>query len=75
MNIPKGETRQELLNKAFFYLVVISLSVIIFLKVRTLVFDLFVALGATDEQLDFPILYASGRDGWAVKELDQPKEN
>ena len=39
------------------------------------VFDLFVALGSTDEQLDFPILYASGRDGWAVKELDQPKEN
>ena len=38
-------------------------------------FDLFVALGATDEQLDFPILYASGRDGWAVKELEQPKEN
>ena len=39
------------------------------------VFDLFVALGATEEQLDFPILYASGRDGWAIKELDQPKEN
>jgi len=39
------------------------------------VFDLFVALGATDEQLDFPILYASGRDGWSVKELSQPKEN
>jgi GTP-binding protein len=39
------------------------------------VFDLFVALGATDEQLDFPILYASGRDGWAVKELEQPKDN
>ena len=39
------------------------------------VFDLFVALGATDEQLDFPILYASGRDGWAVKELEQPKKN
>jgi len=39
------------------------------------VFDLFVAVGATDEQLDFPILYASGRDGWAVKELEQPKEN
>jgi GTP-binding protein len=39
------------------------------------VFDLFVALGATDEQLDFPILYASGRDGWSVKELDEPKEN
>ena len=39
------------------------------------VFDLFVALGASDEQLDFPILYASGRDGWAVKELEDPKEN
>jgi len=39
------------------------------------VFDLFIALGATDEQLDFPILYASGRDGWSVKELSQPKEN
>ncbi len=39
------------------------------------VFDLFVALGATDEQLDFPILYASGREGWAIKELDDSKEN
>ncbi len=39
------------------------------------VFDLFVALDATDEQLDFPILYASGRDGWSIKELSQPKEN
>jgi GTP-binding protein len=29
------------------------------------VFDLFMKLGATDEQLDFPILYASGREGWA----------
>ncbi|MDR3275316.1 MAG: translational GTPase TypA [Endomicrobium sp.] len=29
------------------------------------VLDLFIKLGATDEQLDFPILYASGRDGWA----------
>jgi GTP-binding protein len=28
-------------------------------------FDLFAALGASDEQLDFPVLYASGRDGWA----------
>ena len=33
------------------------------------VFDLFVALDANDEQLDFPILYASGRDGWCVREL------
>ena len=39
------------------------------------VFDLFVALDASDEQLDFPILYASGRDGWCAKELDDPREN
>ena len=39
------------------------------------VFDLFVALGATDEQLDFPILYASGRQGWCVKELEDKREN
>ncbi|MEE4211108.1 MAG: translational GTPase TypA [Parvularcula sp.] len=31
-------------------------------------FDLFAALGASDEQLDFPVLYASGRDGWADEE-------
>ncbi|WP_308911489.1 translational GTPase TypA [Pseudokordiimonas caeni] len=36
-------------------------------------FDLFVALGANDEQLDFPILYASGRDGWAVNDLANDK--
>ncbi len=39
------------------------------------VFDLFVALDASSEQLDFPILYASGRDGWAVKDLDDAREN
>lgn len=39
------------------------------------VFDLFVALDANEEQLDFPILYASGRSGWAVQELDAPREN
>ena len=32
-------------------------------------FDLFCALGATDAQLDFPIVYASGREGWAVRDL------
>ena len=32
-------------------------------------FDLFAAIGATDEQLDFPHLYASGKQGWAVKDL------
>jgi GTP-binding protein len=39
------------------------------------VFDLFVALEANDEQLDFPVLYASGRDGWAAESLDAPREN
>ena len=34
------------------------------------VFDLFVALDADEDQLDFPVLYASGRDGWAVNELE-----
>lgn len=39
------------------------------------VFDLFVALDANDEQLDFPVLYASGRDGWCAKSLTDPREN
>ena len=39
------------------------------------VFDLFVSLDANDEQLNFPILYASGRDGWCVRELADPREN
>ncbi len=39
------------------------------------VFDLFVSLDANDEQLDFPILYASGRDGWCDEELEGPREN
>ncbi|PCJ99564.1 MAG: translational GTPase TypA, partial [Zetaproteobacteria bacterium] len=39
------------------------------------VFDLFVALDATDDQLDFPILYASGRDGWCVKELEDDRKD
>ena len=39
------------------------------------VFDLFVALDANEEQLDFPILYASGRSGWCVRELDDPRDN
>ena len=34
------------------------------------IFDLFVSLNANDEQLDFPVLYASGRNGWAVKDLN-----
>ncbi|MDR1361600.1 MAG: translational GTPase TypA [Holosporaceae bacterium] len=34
------------------------------------VFDLFVALGASEKQLDFPLIYASGRNGWAIKDLN-----
>ncbi|MFT7622489.1 MAG: GTP-binding protein [Myxococcota bacterium] len=36
------------------------------------VFDLFDSLGATDAQLDFPVVYAAGRDGWASHEMDTP---
>jgi len=39
------------------------------------VFDLFVALDANDEQLDSPIMYASGRDGWCVNELTDEKKD
>ena len=39
-------------------------------------FDLFVELGATDEQADFPVLYGSGLDGWLVRDLatDLPQD-
>ncbi len=37
------------------------------------VFDLFAALDANEDQLDFPHLYASGRSGWADAELDGPR--
>jgi GTP-binding protein len=40
-------------------------------EIHTDVFDLFAALEANDEQLDFPTLYASGRAGWAVRDLDK----
>ncbi len=39
------------------------------------VFDLFANLGANDDQLDFPILYASGRSGWADESLGGPRKN
>ena len=39
------------------------------------VFDLFVALGANDEQLDFPVLYASAKNGWANDTLDGDRAN
>mgnify|MGYP001213467173 CR=1 FL=1 len=39
------------------------------------VFDLFANLGATDAQLDFPVLYASGINGWADADLDGPRKD
>ncbi len=39
------------------------------------VFDLFAALDATDEQLDFPILYGSAKEGWMAESADGPKES
>ncbi len=39
------------------------------------VFDLFANLGADDDQLDFPVLYASGRSGWADVGLDGPRKD
>ena len=39
------------------------------------VFDLFVSLDATDEQLDFPVIYASGKSGTATIELEKPGNN
>ncbi|GKV02790.1 hypothetical protein SLEP1_g15179 [Rubroshorea leprosula] len=45
-------------------------------EVETLVFDLFANLGATEEQLDFPVLYASAKEGWASSTFtkDPPTE-
>jgi GTP-binding protein len=39
------------------------------------VFDLFCALDANEAQLDFPVMYASGRDGWCADSLEAPREN
>jgi GTP-binding protein len=39
------------------------------------IFDLFLALEANDYQLDFHVLYSSGRQGWAVADLSQPRAN
>ena len=44
-------------------------------KVLDLVFDLFVELKATDEQLDFPIIYASAKNGFAMRELHENSED
>lgn len=39
------------------------------------VYELFFDLGASNEQLDFPIVYASSKQGWATRQLDQPTNN
>ncbi|QDH15406.1 translational GTPase TypA [Oecophyllibacter saccharovorans] len=44
-------------------------------EVHDEIFDLFASLDANEEQLDFPMLYASGRQGWADTELDGPKKD
>jgi len=38
-------------------------------------FDLFAIMGATDEQLDFPHIYASGKNGWATLDMAKPNDN
>jgi GTP-binding protein len=42
-------------------------------KVLNEAFDLFAAIGASDDQLDFPHLYASGKQGWAVTDMAHPR--
>src|SRR5215207_7026178 len=44
-------------------------------KVLDLVFDLFVSLHATDEQLDFPVIYASAKEGFAKVHMTDPSES
>lgn len=39
------------------------------------IYDLFIDLDAHEDQLDFPVIYASGREGWAVKDLKDPRTN
>ncbi len=44
-------------------------------EVHNDIFDLFIDLDATEEQLDFPLLYASGRSGWATTDLEHGKRD
>jgi GTP-binding protein len=39
------------------------------------IYDLFIDLGADDTQLEFPVIYASGRNGWAVKNLKDERKD
>jgi GTP-binding protein len=44
-------------------------------EVINMLFDLFIMLGANDEQAEFPIIYASAKNGYAIKNLeDEPKD-
>ena len=45
------------------------------IEVHNEIFDLFAALDASEAQLDFPTLFASGRNGWATAELDGPRKD
>ncbi len=44
-------------------------------QVHNEIFDLFASMDANDEQLDFPMLFASGRQGWADEELNGPRKD
>jgi GTP-binding protein len=44
-------------------------------RVMDEIFELFDSLGATDQQLDFPVIYTSALEGWAVKNLEDPHVN
>jgi GTP-binding protein len=39
------------------------------------IYDLFIELGADDEQINFPVIYASGRNGWAVRDLKDERKD
>ena len=45
------------------------------LEVLDEIYDLFIELGADENQLDFTFVYASGRNGWAVKNLEDPRKD
>ena len=68
MNLPKGETRQELLNRAFLYVLIIAFSVLVFLRVKSLIFDLFVAivLSALAEPVVYRLSIKINRQGAAL---------
>lgn len=44
-------------------------------EVENEIFDLFCSLEANDEQLDYPVIYASARHGWAISNLKNERSN